>query len=288
VNPLTVSEITVRPSGCCIGAEILGVDLSRTLEADVFARILDAFHQHCVICFRAQQLTPEQFAAFSGRFGELEVHHMTEHTLPHLRCVRILSNVVKDGKAIGITNAGMHWHSDLSYKEKPALATLLYAIECPPEGADTQFAGMCAAHDALSPDVKAKLRGLTAVHDRNFRYSQLYPERSPLSAEQVAKVPPVEHPVVRVHPVTRRPALFVAKDVVSRIVGMDENEGRRLIDELEAFATQPQFIYSHKWRPGDVLVWDNRSTLHRATPYERRYRRLLQRTQVTGTVPIAA
>jgi taurine dioxygenase len=280
--------LVVKPSASCLGAEIAGVDLSQPLSDEVFGRILDVFHQYSVICFRDQKLTPEQLAAFSARFGELDVHHMTEHTLPHLPQVRILSNAVKEGRAVGITRGGMHWHSDLSYKKQPALATLLYGLECPPEGADTQFASMYEAYDALAPEIREKLKGRRAVHDRNFRYSQLYPDRPPLSAEQIAKVPPVEHPVVRIHPVTKRPSLYIAKDVVSKIVGMPEDEGRRFIDELEEFATQPRFVYSHKWQPNDLIVWDNRCSLHRATPYDNNYRRTLQRTQVKGEAPIPA
>jgi taurine dioxygenase len=271
-----------------LGAEIRGVDVSQPLPDAAFSKVLDVLHDRCVIVFRGQKLAPQQLAAFSARFGELDVHHMIEHTLPDLPTVRVLSNVVKDGRAIGIARGGMHWHSDLSYKEKPALGTLLYGIECPPEGADTLFANMYAAYDSLPPQTREKLHGLRAVHDRNYRYRELYPNRPPLTPQQIAKVPPVEHPVVRVHPVTRRRALFIAKDIVSRVVGMDVDEGRRLVEELEQFATRPAFVYAHKWRAGDLVVWDNRCLLHRATPYDNRYHRTLWRTQVKGDAPIAA
>ncbi|MBX3661074.1 MAG: TauD/TfdA family dioxygenase [Burkholderiales bacterium] len=283
----TASFPSLRPAGENLGAEVAGIDLSLPPDQQDFAFILQALHRYGVIFFRGQQLTPEQLAAFSRCFGELDIHHMTEHVFPHLPQVRVLSNVKKDGVSIGITRGGMHWHSDLSYKPQPALVTLLYGIECPPTGADTQFADMYAAFAGLPEARRRKLQALRAVHDRNFRYSALYPGRPPLTAEQVAKVPPVEHPLVRVHPATGRPALFVAKDVVSHIVGMPEAESRALIDELEAFATRPDRIYSHKWRPGDLVVWDNRCTLHRATPYDPQYRRTLYRTQVRGEAPIA-
>lgn len=271
-----------------LGAEVHGVDLSQGLGNAAFARILQIFHRHCVIFFRQQNITPEQFAEFSARFGELDVHHMTEHVLPHLPQVRILSNVKKKGREIGITRGGMHWHSDLSYKTVPASATLLYGVECPPEGAETQFVNMYSAYEALPENLKVKIRGKRAVHDRNFRYSELYPNRPPLTQEQLKQVPPVEHPIVRIHPQTRRPALFLSKDIVSRIIGISEGESRRLIDQMESDATSPQFIYSHKWQPGDVLIWDNRCTLHRATPYDNKYQRTLYRTQVKGEVPIPA
>lgn len=282
------SQITAIPMTPHLGTEVRGIDLADTLDEAAFSRILEFLHRHCVIFFRGQNLTPEQLAAFSARFGELDVHHMTEHVFPHLPQVRVLSNVKKDGKVMGITKGGMHWHSDLSYKPRPALVTLLYAVECPPQGADTQFANMYEAYAALPETTRSRLRGLRAVHDRNYRYSALYPSRPPLVPEQIAKVPPVEHPLVRIHPATGRPALFLAKDVVSHIVGMDEDEARAWIEELEAFSTQTRFMYSHKWRTGDVLVWDNRCTLHRATPYDPAYRRTLYRTQVKGDAPVPA
>lgn len=272
-----------------LGAQLHGVDLTQPLPDAVFEHVLAAFHEHAVIFLRAQHITPEQLVAFSARFGELDIHHMTEHVFGHLPQVRVLSNAKKDGKAVGITRGGMHWHSDLSYKAVPALATLLYGVVCPPEGADTQFVSMTAAYGALSADLRARVDGRTAVHDRNFHYSMLYPSRTPLTEDQVRKVPPVEHPLVVRHPATDTLSLFVAKDVVSHVVGMDAHESRRLIDELEAFATQSESVYSHRWQTGDLVIWDNRCTLHRATPYAfDRYTRTLHRTQVKGSVPRAA
>jgi len=284
VPPPTLS---VHPMGEKLGAEIRGIDLSVQPDSQAFAAVQQTLHRYGVIFFRGQKLSPDHLATFSRCFGELDIHHMTEHVFPHLPQVRVLSNVKKDGVSIGITKGGMHWHSDLSYKPQPALVTLLYAVECPPSGADTQFADMYAAFADLPETQRKKLQMLRAVHDRNYRYSALYPDRPPLTLEQVAKVPPVEHPLVRVHPATGRPALFVAKDVVSRITGMADDESRSLIDELEAFATRPDRVYSHKWQPGDLVVWDNRCTLHRATPYDPQYRRTLYRTQVKGEAPVA-
>lgn len=284
----TALNIRATPSAAPLGAEIHGVDLSQPLSDGIFKRILELFHEHQVICFRDQNMGPEQLVAFSARFGELDIHHMTEHVLPHLPQVRILSNAKKDGRAAGITRGGMHWHSDLSYKAVPALSTLLYGVVCPPEGADTQFASMYTAYEALSPELQQFLLGKRAVHDRNFRYSALYPNRPPLTAAQIAHVPPVEHPLVRVHPETGRKALYIAKDLVSGIVGLDDAESRTLIDQLENEATRPDRVYSHRWQEGDLVVWDNRCCLHRATPYDNKFTRTLYRTQVKGEVPIPA
>jgi taurine dioxygenase len=283
------SGISATPADAPIGAVVHGVDLAQPLGEEAFARILDLFHRHAVIVLRGQRLSPEELVAFSARFGALDVHHMTEHVFPDLPQVRVLSNEKKkDGSTAGITLGGMHWHSDLSYKPVTALATLLYGLECPAEGADTQFASTTAAYASLPEETKARLCGREAVHDRNFRYSQLYPNRAPLTAEQVSKVSPSTHPLVVEHPVTGAPALFVAKDVVSHVVGMDRAQGRALIDELEDFITRPAFVYAHRWQAGDLVVWDNRCTLHRATPYAfDRDTRSLWRTQVRGDAPRA-
>lgn len=282
-----VSGITATPSGGPIGALVHGVDVAQPLGDAAFARILELFHRHAVIVLRGQQLSPAQLVAFSARFGELDVHHMTEHVFPDLPQVRVLSNAkLRDGRSEGITLGGMHWHSDLSYKPVTALATLLYGLVCPAEGADTEFSSTSAAYAALPAETKSRLTGLMAVHDRNFRYSELYPSRPPLTAEQVAKVPPSVHPLVVEHPVTGAPALFVAKDVVSHVVGMDPAQGRALIDDLEAFITRSEFVHAHRWQAGDLVIWDNRCTLHRATPYAfLRDTRTLWRTQVKGGAP---
>ncbi len=281
------SQINAIEMTSALGVEIQGVDLTEPLSDAAFAKLLALFHRYCVIFFRKQRLTPQLLVTFSARFGELDIHHMTEHTLRDLPQVRVLSNVKKDGRGVGITRGGMHWHSDLSYKRVPALATVLYGIECPPEGAHTQFANMYMAYETLPEQLKQKIHGKTGIHDRNFRYAILYPNRPPLTSAQLAQVPPVEHPLVCRHPVTKRPALYLAKDVVSRIVGLKDGEGRHLIDELEAHATQQHLIYSHRWQPGDLLMWDNRCTLHRATPYDNKYNRTLYRVQVKGQIPAA-
>lgn len=285
----TRSPFEVRPLGQAVGAEVVGVDLAAPLSDDAFARILDGFHEHGVLVFREQTLGPAELSRFSARFGPLEVHHMAERPFPEHPEVRVLSNVRRDGKPIGVNRGGRHWHSDLSYLPETALATFLYCVETPPVGGDTLFAAMHAAYDAMPDPLKRALAARRAVHDRNFRYGELYPDRPPLTPEQVAKVPPTEHPLVVRHPVTGRSSLFLAKDVVSGIVGMDDAEARPLIDELEDFATQERFVYRHRWSVGDLVVWDNRCTLHRATGYdEATHRRIMLRTQVKGTAPLPA
>ncbi|MDH3699909.1 MAG: TauD/TfdA family dioxygenase [Alphaproteobacteria bacterium] len=280
------AEIDVAPSDSVIGAEIRGVDLSHPIGDAVFARIHDAFLAHSVIYLRGQQLSPENLIDFSSRFGTLDIHHLVEHTLPGHPEVRVLSNVKKDGKPFGVAKSGRHWHSDLSYKEAPASATVLYGVETPPAGADTLFADMYAAYAALPDPLRRQIAGRRAMHDRNFRYSQMYPDRPPLSPEQLAAVPPTPHPAVRTHPETGRPSLFLARDVVSGLEGMDDEAARRLVAAIEEFATEARFVYAHKWQQGDVVIWDNRCTLHRATPFPDTERRVMYRTQIKGDRPV--
>ena len=288
-STVNVAErIVARPVTENFVAEVTGVDLAQPLADAAYARVLEHFHRYRIVFFRDQRITPEQLAAFGARFGTLEVHHLPDHLMRELPQVRIISNEIKDGKALGAARAGMYWHSDLSYKPRPALATLLYGIECPPVGGNTEFADMVAAYAALPEALKARIKGRTTIRDRSYRYNEFYPNRPPLTPEQIAAVPPVEHPMVRVHPETGELALYISAGSCSHIVGMDVEEGRRLLRELEAFATRPQFVYSHRWQKGDLVVWDNRVTLHCATTCAPPYRRTMQRVQASGEQPIPA
>jgi taurine dioxygenase len=285
--PTNAAEtVPARQIGPGFVAEITGVDLAKRLEDGAFARILGHFDRHRVLVFRGQQITPRDLADFGARFGPLEVHHLADHLLPDLPQVRIISNAVEDGEEVGAVGAGMYWHSDLSYRPKPALATLLYAVECPSEGGHTLFADMVAVYRALSDQMKARIRGRTTLRDRSYRYNEFYPNRPPLTPEQVAAVPPVEHAMVRRHPTTGEVALYISAGSCSHVIGMDMDEGRNLLRELEVFATQPQFVYSHQWQEGDLVVWDNRVTLHCATGCPPQYRRTMYRVQAVGEAPI--
>ena len=279
-----VSWLAMTPD---LGAEVRGVDLTSPLSDACFTRIMEIFHRYSVIFFRGQRLDPQHLARFASRFGELDVVHATEQLIPGMPQVSVHSNVKRESRA-GMARDGTYWHSDLSYKPLPALATLMFGIECPPAGANTEFINMYAAFEALPAQRRMFLEKLRAVHDRNFRYAELHPNRPPLTPEEIAKTPPAEHPVVRVHPVTGKKSLYVAKETVSHILGLAPAESRKLIEELEAFATQPRFVYSHRWRAGDLVIWDNRCTLHRATSYDNKYNRTMHRVQVKGEAPIAA
>lgn len=277
--------VTVHPLSPALGAEIRGVDLSQAPDEGTFARIRDAFHAHSVILFRDQSLSEDQHIGFSRRFGPLEIHIAKQYLLPGHPEIVVLSNVVKDGRKLGIEDAGRYWHSDLSYMQKPSLGSLLYALEVPAEGGDTLFASMYAAHDALPDALKRRIAGLKAIHRYGDRWQKDAAQgraRTALSASDRAATPDAIHPVVRVHPETGRRALYVNEGFTVGIVGMDERESRALLEELFAFSTRPEFAYRHRWKNGDLLFWDNRAVVHAATDYDPGTVRHLHRTTVAG------
>ncbi len=277
--------------GTHLGAEIRGVDLTKPVDDATFAEIERAFYDQSVIVFRNQHISEEQHIAFSRRFGNLEVHVSGARYLhPQHPEIRINSNIIENGKPIGATDAGQYWHTDLSYMAEPSKCSLLYAVEVPvkdgkPLG-DTQFVSVTAAYDALTPDMKKRLEGLRAVHSYSYRYYKLTDagkQRPQLTEEQKARTPDVEHPIVVTHPHTGRKCLFVNEGFTTQIVGMPESESRALLAELFAHVRQPEFLYSHKWAVGDLLMWDNLSTQHFAVAdYALPLRRKMQRTTVTG------
>jgi taurine dioxygenase len=270
-------------------ARISGVNLSEPLDTETFSVIQNALHRYGVIFFPEQKLEPAALSKFTNNFGTPDIHHLAEHTFPEHPEVRVLSNAKKKGKLVGTFNGGHYWHSDLSFLPETGYVTILYGVDCPAEGADTLFADMRAVYDALPDETRAKLDGQQAIHDRNFRYAELYPERPPLTPEQIAHVQPATHPAIRTHPNTGRKSVFLVKEMVSTIGDLDETESRALLEEIEAFMEDGDFTYGHKWQVGDLVIWDNRSTLHTATPYDTaKYSRTLYRTQVKGDAPFYA
>jgi len=224
---------------------------------------------------------------FISRFNEPEGHTMRQFTLPGHPYVYILSNKVVDGKPIGAHNDGVGWHTDYSYKEFPVMCTMLYAVEVPAEGSDTLLADLCAAYDALSPERQRELDHLVLHHSYQYFMETREYGRTTLSPELKAQNPDVFHPLIRVHPANGRRALWASTGTVKEIVGMPNPAGLKLIDELVEFITQDRFVYRHKWKVGDVLVWDNRCTLHTGTLYDdTKYDRLMHRLWAKGDKPI--
>lgn len=279
----------IRPFDAPLGAEIIGLDLSDPLSAEDFARIHQAHLDYHVVVFRDQRITPAQQIAFSRRFGPLQIHVLHQFQLAGHPEILIVSNVLKDGKPIGLGDAGHFWHSDLSYKEKPSLGSLLHAQELPAEGGDTLFANMHLAWETLPGHLKTAVEGRKAEHTYLAKYAELQ-QRSPwrpnLTPEQIAQVAPVLQPVVRTHPETGRRALFVSEHFTTRIAGLPEDESRDLLAQLCAHSVKPEHIYRHAWQEHDLVFWDNRSLLHLAAGCPESLRRVMYRTTIEGDLPV--
>jgi taurine dioxygenase len=272
-----------------LGAEVVGLELSRPLPEADFRRIHQAHLDHHVLVFRDQRISPAEQVEFSRRFGPLQIHVLKNFQLAGHPEILIVSNILNDaGQPLGLGDAGHYWHSDLSYKDKPSLGSLLHAQELPSEGGDTLFADQHAAYDALPEDLKARIAPLQAEHSYLAKYEELRarsPWRPKLTQAQIDEVAPAIHPVVRTHPETGRKALFVSEHFTTRILGLSEDESRALLDELFAHSVQPQFLYRHVWRPHDMVFWDNRSVMHLAAGTPDHLQRKLYRTTVEGDRP---
>ena len=273
------------------GAEIQDVDLATDLDPTRFAEVESAFNERSVVLFRGQRIADEQHVRFSRRFGELEIHVLREFVKPAHPEIYVLSNIVENGRPVGIKDAGNYWHTDLSYTRAPSRGSIMYAVEVPlrdgkPLG-DTLFASTAAAYDALPESMKKTLAGLKAVHrfwDRYIRERKAAGSDVVISEERRAGTPDVVQPVVRTHPYTGRKCLYVNEGFTVGVVGMPDDESRALLSELYAHCTRPEFVYRHKWRVGDVVMWDNCATIHRATvDFALPERRLMQRTTLKGT-----
>jgi taurine dioxygenase len=285
--------IGVQKLGDALGAEVTGVDLSHPLDAAAFERIVNIFHEHAVIVFRGRQLTSGQHIAFSRRFGDLDVNVRSRFNKPGFPEILIVSNVVENGQPIGVTDAGRYWHSDLCYLKEPSRCSLLHALEVPrqEEGrvlGDTLFANAAAAYDALPPDLKQHLDGCKAVNSYTYTYDRKVSEfsRTPIKAEGREAPPDIEHPVVRTHPFTRRKCLYVNEGYTTRIAGWPADESERTLKFLFEHIIRPEFVYRHQWQAGDLLLWDNCLTQHKAVfDYSPPLRRRMERTTVRGSVP---
>lgn len=288
-EPLHTASFTVRPLDAPLGAEVVGLDLAEPLSDEDFATLHRAHLQHHVLVFRDQHITPAQQVAFSRRWGVLQRHVLHQFALQGHPEVLVVSNIVEDGRPLGLGDAGVYWHSDLSYKRRPSLGSFLHAQELPADGGDTCLANQHLAWEKLPAPLQARVRTLRAEHSYLKVYAELQrrsPWRPDLSAEQIAQVPPELHPVVRTHPETGRLALFVSEHFTTRIEGLTADESDALLQMLNAHATQPAFVYRHRWRAHDMVFWDNRSVLHLATGCPPQQRRRLNRTTIEGDVPV--
>jgi len=284
--------ITIRRLTPVFGAEITGVDLRQPLDDATFAAIEDAFETYSVLAFPGQDLDDDAQIAFSRRFGALEKTHAHVGNAHTNKPVSVISNLSADGKLMAADDPRVlfrigqrNWHSDSSFKRVPAKASLLHARVLPPDGGNTEFACLRAAYGALPPDAKRRLDGKIAIH--HYANSRRGMKITIASADEDKRFPPVAQAMVRMNPRNGRKALFVGAHA-SHIQGMPEDEGRALLAELLEFATQRDFVYTHRWRVGDLVIYDNRAVLHRATPYPiTDHPRVLHRTTVAGDGPTA-
>ncbi len=280
----------VTKSGAACGAEI-AYDLAQDIDEATFSEIERAFHDNIVVVFRRQTLSNERHIEFSRRFGELEVHIVKKYLLPDYPEILLISNIRDEhDEHIGLADAGFTWHSDTSYRRRPSRCSLLYAKEVPhrngqPLG-DTVFANAIAAYEALPENMKKRLAGLNAIHRYSARRRVADSPRPKLSQAQLDETPDIAHPIVRTHPYTGRKSLYVTAGECVGIEGMPDDEAVDLIAELDAHCVRPEFLYRHKWQVGDLLMWDNTSSMHLAIcDYALPERRLMHRTTVIGTVP---
>lgn len=282
--------ITFIPSGLSMGATVPGVDLSRPLSDADFAEVFEGLARHALLRFPAQTLTAEQLRDFSSRFGGLQIGLSGSGPYePGVPEVSILSNILRDGKPIGLGDAGQDWHTDMSYNQTVGFSNVLYAVQIPrrdgkPLG-NTLFADMGAAYDDLPQALKDKLAGCTATHDFNKFWEKMRTRpgslRDPLSPEQRAKRPPSVHPVFLKHPVTGRTVLYCNPGYALRINELPQDESDAILEQLFEHQLQPRYQYTHVWTEGDVMMWDHISTLHFAIPdYAAHEHRLIKRCQV--------
>ena len=279
---MPISTIEIVPLTATIGAELHGVDLATAPDdAATMALIEQALYEHLVLFFRGQELTPDQQVRFAGRFGPFE-HHAFAKPHPDHPDMTVLDQTTPE------SDGGNSWHSDSSFMAQPSLGSVLRAVQLPPLGGDTCWASMYAAFDALSPRLQTMLDGLTALHDIIVPLEKAVAGGHSVSADLDAirrSWPPMEHPVVRRHPVTGRRALYVNNNFTTRILGIAKAESDVLLPYLLQHVQRPDFQVRFRWATGSVAMWDNRVTQHYAVPDYTGHRRIMHRVTLTGERP---
>ena len=282
-------SLRLQPNAQGLGARVLGLDLSQPLSADDRLTLIAALGRHGVLCFPQQQLTPRQQRDFSANFGTLEINVAAAYQEDGIPEMMTLSNIVENGKPIGLSDAGQDWHTDMSYSKMIAFSNILYGLRIPMRNGEplgcTEFCDMHAAYRDLSPEWKARIAGTTALHDFAKFWDKMRSQpgstRKPLTEAQRAAKPPVSHPVVLQHPITREPVLYLNPGYAIRINEMSEAESAQALDYLFAHQLQDKYRYRHRWSEGDVLMWDNMGTIHNAVAdYTPQEPRLIKRFQV--------
>jgi taurine dioxygenase len=277
--------INVTPTKAALGAEIRGVDL-KNLSSSQFAAIERAWHDHAVILVRGQALSDQELIAFSRRFGDLDwapIQETGRRFVEGLPEIYIVSNVTVNGEPIGSLGAGEAvWHTDMSYLDVPPMASMLYALEVPPAGGNTSFCSMYAVYEALPEALKRRIANLKIKHDGTYN-SGGYLRQGVTATDDPRTSPGAVHPLVCTHPDTGRCMLYLGRRRNAYLVGLELAESEALLDELWDFVARPEFAWEHAWRVGDLVLWDNRCTMHRRDPFDASARRIMHRTQIKGS-----
>jgi taurine dioxygenase len=280
------SLLSIRRLTPNLGAEVGGVDLSGRMDDELFGALYQAFLRYQVLLFPPQDLPPQRQVEFARRFGEVQVHVMNQYHADGYPELYRLSNLDASGKPSGHhpDKGTLAWHTDGSWQRVTGQATIIYGEVMPQSGGETHFCDMYGAYERLDASWKARIAGLRAVHNLDFSRTRRHGEDPLTEAQRLAK-PPVDHPVVRTHPQTGRKCLYLG-DHAEYIQGMPYDEGRALIEELNRLAVHADLTYEHRWKAGELLVWDNRCVMHRATAYDAATQgRVIRRCTVLGEVP---
>src|SRR6476469_8840906 len=276
--------IEVIPTGAALGAEVRGIDLRRLDEA-AFARIVQAWHNHSVVLVRDQRLNDHELIAFSHRLGDLDwapIQETGRRFVEGLPEIYIVSNVKVNGEPIGSLGDGEAvWHTDMSYLDVPPKASMLYALEVPPTGGNTSFCTMYGVYAALPGRLKDRIAGLKIKHDGTYN-SGGYVRQGVTPTDDPRTSPGAVHPLVCTHPASGRRMLYLGRRRNAYLVGLGLAESEALLNELWTFVDRPEFAWEHVWRVGDLVLWDNRCTMHRRDAFDRNSRRIMHRTQVKG------
>lgn len=286
-----MARLTLTPISPALGADVAGVDLHGDLDTATVAALKDAWSQHLVLRFRGQHLTDPQLLAFTRLFGELDPPGPNPYGKPFLSEfpeINVISNVKVGGEPIGNLGDGEAvWHCDMTYVENPPRAAMLHALEIPDSGGDTFWANMYTAYETLPAALKARIAGRTAVHDATYNSAGVM-RKGMKEVSDPREAPGARHPLVIRHPDTGRPALFLGRRRNSAIVGMELAESDALLDELWAHATRPELAMRQVWQRHDLILWDNRCTLHRRDAFDPAARRVMHRTQIKGPAIVPA
>lgn len=275
----------VRQLSPSFAAEVIAINLSDDHAPEVVDEIKQLWWQHQILLFRGQSMDEAEEARFSGKLGPLEIHLRHEYLSRETPQILYVSNIVEDGRQIGIlSNTDVGWHYDQIYLPKPAVGSMLYAVELPQNDGDTYFADMITAYERLPAEIKAKLEGKRAVQSY-AAFNRIY--SVPTDEEQTKKSQDIDQPVVRTHPYSGRKSLYICAGMTTRILDMPAQESDELLDYLFDWCVRPEFVYRHEWQLGDAILWDNASTIHRRDPFDTNERRLMKRTTILPQPEVA-